>query len=566
MAFISIPSGDVDAKSPVDDALMGLIKDDLDDLDSRVVTAGAKHVIFELQGKLSYLSTHKRSIAIGFINEAFQPALCRFMLKKSGTSALGFDLRKHTSPKTPIIEIAHQYSAATSSISRKGSALNTQSIARWVSQISTQSITHAKSAHNVQSIVLLGYVDNLGANMVLYNLDGTVDSDYLVGDSIAFASCTNANNNGTFTIVEVNRAGGNNIVVANASGVAQTGAEGTAQLKIMSYNYTNPVDATGFAAGYSHDFLSHTDANNNGDLLVYKVNQDGNNLWVKNANGVAQAGVAGTADTNFWQFNLGSAASATDYIVGETVTTASHSTGGNNAGNLEIIAVNSGGNNLVLYNTAGAVQGGAAGNINTNRWVYNLPTDPTAQVSVSQTIFASGHSSANNDGTFTVKEVSASTIVVFNQSGVAQGGAAGNVYHTRKLVKFSADQSANFTTDSYVEMQGCVADEYNYDAHQAPFRVLEVNRGGGANYNVVIDNPSATAQTNPAGYVQVEMKSIFSSAPSLAADLTALEPNQNIIGSSSSFVSATIPAGTPIMLYLTSVPSGDPRDLTVTLL
>jgi hypothetical protein len=566
MAYVSIAATDVDAKSPIDDSLMELIKANEDDLDSRITTAGAKHVIFELQGKLSFINTHKRSVAMGFINEAFQPSLCRFMLKKSGSSALGFDLRKHTSPGTPITEIAHQYSAATSSISRKGSALNTQSIARFVAQISTQSITHAKAAQNVSSIILLGYVDSLGSNMVQYNLDAAISADTAVGDSIVFASCTTGANNGTFTIVEIGRAGGNNVVISNASGVAQTGAAGTAQEKIMSYNYTNPVSSTGFTAGYSHDFASHTSAANDGDLLVYAINQSGNNIWVKNASGVTQGGVAGTADTNFWQFNLSGAASSTDYIVSESVTTASHTSANNDSGALTIIAVNSGGNNLILYNTAGVTQGGVAGTINTNRWVYNLPTDPTTQVTAGDTMFMSGHTSALNDGTFTIKETSASTVVVFNASGLAQGGAAGNVYTTKKLVKFSSDQSAVYTTDSYIEMQNCVSSEYNLDAAQAPFRVLQVNRGGGANYNVVVDLAAATSQASPAGYVQHEMKSIFSSAPSLAASLTGLEPNLDIVGSSTSFVAATISAQVPVMLYITSYPSGDPRDLTVTLL
>lgn len=565
MSFESINSDDVDAKSPVDDSLMGLIKTDLDDLDARVVTSGAKHVIFEVHGKLSFITTKKRSIALGFVNEEFQPSLCRYMLKKSGSAALTFDLRRHTSPKTPITEIAHQYTAATSSISRKGSALNTQSIARFVAQISTQSISYAKSALNVSSIILLGYVDALGSNMVLYNLSGTVDSDYAVGDSILFASCTSGGNNGTFVVVEKNRGGGNNIVISNASGVAQTGAAGTAQLKMMSYNYTNPVSSTGFVAGYSHDFLSHTTGANNGDLLVYAINQSGNNVWVKNASGATQAGVAGTLDTNFWQFNLSGAASSTDYIVGETALTATH-TSANNDGSLQIRAVNSGGNNLVLYNTSGVTQGGVAGTINTQRWVYNLPSNPTTDVTAGDTMYMSGHTNVLNDGTFTVKETSSSTVVVYNASGVAQASTPGNVYTTKKLVKFSSDQSAVYTTDSYIEMSNCISATYNLYDSTSPFRVLEVNRGGGANYNVVIDSPTGPAQASPAGYVQVEMKSIFISAPSLAADLTSITENKNIVGSSTSFVTAAIPAQTPILLYLTSVPSGDPRDLTVTLL
>lgn len=567
MAWQDIATTEVDAKSPLDDQLLGKIRGNLYDLDSRVIAAGNKLFLFELQGRLSYLSGHYRSICASIINDAFTPARVRWVLKKSGTSGtLAFDVRKHTSPNTPITEIAHQYNAATQSIAQTGSALNTQSIARFVSQISTQSITHAKAAKNIQSIILLGYVESLGADCVQYNLDATIDSDTVVGDSFVAASASDSNNNGTFVIVEKNRGGGANVVIRNAAGVAQTGAAGTIQEKIMSYNFTNPVSSTGFVAGYAHDFASHTSSANDGDLLVYAINQSGNNIWVKNPVGVTQGGVAGTVDTNFWTFALSGAASTTDYIVGEYAKTASHSSGGNNAGALKIIAVNSGGNNLVLYNTLGVVQAGVAGNINTNRWTYALPSDPSAQVTAGDTMYMLGHTNSLNDGTFTIKEVNRSAsnnVVVYNESGVAQGGTTGNVYTTRKLVKFSSDQSAVYATSSYVELEGCVDSTYNYKATRAPYRVLQVNRGGGANFNIVIDVPTGAAQASPAGRVHLEMRSLFNTAPSFSMSVTGSEPNQNVTGTSTDLIASSIAAGTPLHLYITSYPSGDPRDLTI---
>lgn len=567
MAFTSVPAGDVDAKSPVDDTLMGLIKTDLDDLDSRVTVSGAKPFQLELQGKLSYMTNHKRSICYGILNEAAQPSRCRFMLKKSGTSGtLAFDIRRHTAPQTPITGIDYQYSAATSSIAQQGTAINTQSIARATTQIATQSITFAKTAKNIQSIILLGNdADGNATNLVQYNLNATIDSDTLIGDSVVIAGATTGANNGTFVIVQKNRSGGNNIVVTNASGVAQTGVAGTVQETIMSYNYSNPIDAN-FSAGRSHLFSTHTTGANNGTLLVYAINQSGNNIWVKNAGGVVQAGAVGTADTNHWTFVYSSAVSTTDYVVGEAAKTASHSSGGNNAGALEIMAVNSGGNNLILYNTAGVVQGGVAGNANTNRWKYLVPTDPTSQITAGDTVNLTGHTTGANNGVFVAKELTSGTIVVYNTAGVAQGGAVGLSSTTRKLVKFSSDQSANYTTSSYIEMQGCVDQLYNYRWDYSPFRVLQVNRGGGANYNVVIDSPTGVNQSSPAGYVQVEMKSIFNTAPSLAASATSLEGNQNVVGTSTDFVTGVIPTQTPLMLYMTSMQAGDPQDLTFTLL
>lgn len=562
MAFVALTAAEIDAKSPLDDALMEKIKDNFDDLNDRVITAGNSPFVWELHGPLREIADFRRSIGYGLVNKEFTPSVARFMLKKSGTSgSLAFDIRKHTRVNVAITGIDHQYSGATQSVGRVTGA-TTQSIARAASQISTQSITFAKAAINVESIV------SVGTNLWRYNLSSAPDSDWVIGDVVTFASCTNAANDGNFALVEINQNGYPSVVVSNGSGVAQTSAAGTCQIRIISYNFTNPV-STEFAAGEIATFASHTNANNDGALTIYAINQGGNNIWVKrtSSDGVVQAGVAGTVDTNRWKFNYSAAVSTTNFVVGEKAHMSGH-TSGVNDGDFTITAVNSGGNNLVVYNSAGAVQAGSGGSGDTNRWKYALPTDPSSQVTAGDTVYMSGHTSGNNDGTFTVKEVNnsaANNVVVYNVSGVAQAGVAGNVYTTRKLVKFLADQSANFTTDSYIEMLGCASGLYNAADSRAPFRVLQVNRGGGANYNVVIDNPTAPSQANPAGMVATEMKSIFSSAPSLSSSVVGLTGNENIVGTSSSLVATAIAAQVPLMIYLTEVPSGDPQDLTILL-
>jgi hypothetical protein len=565
MAFEALTLAETDAKSPMDDRLWAKVSANFNDLDSRVVTALVSPFTFELQGRLSLINTFplRRSFANAMVTKEFTPSLARYALKKSGTSGtLTFDLRKHTSPKTPITEIAHQYSGATQSIARRTAAVSTQSITRATPQISTQSITHAKAAINVSSII------NVGTNLWQYNLASALDSDNLVGDPIVLASCNAGGNNGTFTIVEVGRCGGNNFTVSNASGVAQTTAAGTAQPKIMSYNFTNPVDSN-FSAGEAATFASHTSGVNDGLLTIYAINQSGNNIWVKNSTGALQAGVAGTADTNRMKFNLSAAALSADFVVGESATTASHTTGANN-GTFVIKALNSGGNNLVIYVSAGgATQGGAVGTIDTNRWKYSMLVDPTGSISVGHNLFTTGHTSALNDGTFDVKEINASAgtnLIIYNASGVVQAGVAGNVYTTRKLVKFASDQSATYTTDSYIEMAGTASSEYNYADTIAPFRVVEVNRGGGANYNVVVELATATAQANPAGFVQVEMKSVFSTAQAISADVTKLTANQNLSGQTTQLNATVIPANTVIMLYVTNAMAGEPENLTVSLM
>jgi hypothetical protein len=574
MTFVPLTTAEADAKSPIDDLLMGKIKADLDDLNSRVIAAGAAPFNLEVIGRLSFLNTYpnKRSIAGMVLSKEFTPSYCRFGLKRSGLSgSLTIDLRQHTSPKTPITGIDYLFSGATQSVGRAGASLATQSIARATPQIATQSITHAKAALNIQSIIGLGVVVNLGSNVWLYNLSAPLDSDTKVGDYILVASATSGGNNGLMQITDVGRGGGNNFTVENASGVAQSSAAGTAQPKIMAYNFTNPV-STMFGLNDLHLFSSHTNVLNDGQLAVYKINQSGNNIWVKNPNGVTQAGVAGNANTNYWSFNLAAAASTTDYVPLESVLTQGHSSAGNNITGARIQFVNSGGNNLILYIVGGSAQAGVAGTIDTYRWIYSMPTDPTGTVVAGNTIYFLSHSNAGNDGAFIIKEINRSggnNIVVYNFSGVTQGGAAGITYSSLKVVKFASDQSAIYSIGDFVEMWQCAYKPYNANDTLSPIYVQAINKFGGANYNIVIDFDDALApgQASPAGFIKTQMRSIFNSAPTLAASISSPpEADENIVGFSTDLKTTVISANTPIMLYIVNNMTGDPRDLTVSLL
>ena len=318
----------VDAKSPVDDNLMTSIKYDLEYLDS-LFTGGNYDFSFGIDGQLIGAFGFKRAIEVVPLYKTFTPSFCRFLLRKSGSSGqLSFDIRKHSEVKIPITAIEHQLDLATQSITNIAPALATQSITLATPTISTQSVTYSKSAINVNSIILLG------SNRVRYNLASALDADFAVGDSILISGCTSAANNGTFTIVEINQSGFASVVISNASGVAQTGAAGTIQSLIMSYNFTNPVSSE-FVAGEQCVFAAHTSANNNGTKTIYKVNEAGNNIWVKTTNGVVQAGVAGTAQVGRWVYTYTLPVSTTDFVVGEDAKLATH-TNANNNGNLRI--------------------------------------------------------------------------------------------------------------------------------------------------------------------------------------------------------------------------------------
>lgn len=557
-----IAASQVDAKSPVDEQLMESIKLDLEYLDTQLGLSASFDYQFKVNGNLRILSEKRRKRCDGvLISQAATLQVSKLYLERPGTSGtLEVDARRIEVPNTPITGIEKLFLNNINTIARAGSALSTQSVTRATAQIATQSVAQWKAALNVSSIVVLGI-----NNLVRYNLASATDSDWIVGDSITISGSTNPVNDGTFSIVRINDDGFNSIVVTNASGVAQSGAAGNIRLNAWSYTYINPV-STQFSAGEAALFSSHSDAGNNGTFTVYAINQSGNNIIVKNSAGVANGAAAGFADVNRWIFSFSSSAPS-DYVTGEKAFMSSHSSGGNN-GSFPITAVNSGGNNVIVYNTAGVVQGAPAGSVETLRWVYFFSTDPSTNVSVADRVRARSTVSANNTGIFTVVQVNRTTsdnVVVYNENGVSQGGSGGTLETTKTKIKFSSNQSAVYNTDSYVEVIGTIQaliDEEN-------LKVVEVNRGGGANYNIVVDAENAIEQAGAGGRVILEEKSIFSTRPSLAlANDNTNSTNRHLqIATNGVFNAyATVAANTRIAMYLTQLPLGAPTTCVLSLL
>jgi len=563
-----ISPSQTDANSPVDDNLMDSIREDLDYLDETITNGGTPVYVWNITGKLNYLSGRiAKRIDMQFLHVEQTFDRVRIAQEVSGDSGVTeIDIRYHATPKTPITAISHQFTDSTTSIAQLGSSIATQAVSIATPAVSTQSITRAKTQLNVQSIINVP-----GTNKWRYNLNTAPDSDWAVGDSVVVASCTNAANDGTFTIVEVNQSGHASIVITNASGVAQTGVAGTMDLQLFSYNQTNPLNAH-YADGESVIMASHTTGANNGTFTIYDVNNGGNSIWIKNASGVTQGGVAGTATCTRWAYTFSSAAPSR-YVVGEKARLASH-TSGDNDGDFTIRALNSGGNNIVVTNAAGVAQAGVAGNATTLRWKYSFSGDPSASVSIGHTVVMASHTTGANNGTFTVVDLNdtvANNIIVYNAAGVAQGGAAGTVTHTRKLVKFASDQSLIYATSSYVELKDCPDSAYNMNNASLPLKVLEVNRGGGANYNIVVDVPTGTAQASPAGVVAIEGRSIFTAAdgskPQVSTDLIGLTPNGILKATytGGDISSSAVPAQTYMGLYILQTQEGSPENLSVML-
>ncbi len=564
---VIISPSQVDAKSPVDDDLMDGIRVDLNDLDSRFAGVKTFPYEFKVNGPLAFLvpsyGIYKR-LDGALVPTAQTLTFARMYCEVPGVSGnLIADVRKYRKTNTAITAISKQFSSSINSITQIAPALATQSISRATAQIATQSISRWKSTINISSIILLGN------NLVRYNLAAALDSDWKQGDSITFASASSGVNNGNFTIVRVNDDELNNIVVTNASGVAQTGAAGNVALNAWAYNFTNPVNAQ-FVAGESATFAAHTSGGNNGTFTIYALNAGGNNIIVKNVNGVAQASAVGTTDVNRWAYTY-SASVASDFAVGEFARMAGHSTGANN-GDFRITGVNVSGNNIVVFNAAGVVQGAAAGTANTTRWIYALASDPTSQYSLAQRAVISGATNPANNGTFSVVQINrlgTNNLVVVNTAGVTQAGAAGTLDHERTIISFSSDQSAIYTTESNIEIGGTLPSAGNL----GQFDVVEVNRGGGANYNVVVNNASSVAQASPAGRVLIESKSILTSFLTLNFPAVSTENTNNnsflqAVSTSSLNANAVISAGDVsngvlLSLDIRSIPSGPIADVVV---
>lgn len=561
MSFVSLSTSQVQAKAPVDEALMQQIKANEDDLNSRLLLTKAFPVAFKFNGELGLLPTSKwrrfdgalMSIATTFLDS-------KLYLERPGFSGtLEVDARKVTRPNTQVTAIARLFNSAINSIARTGSSLSTQSITRSSAQINTQSITAFKATINVSSIVLLG------SNLVRYNLASLPDSDWVVGDSVTFSGCSTGANNLTAVIVRIGDDGGNNIVISNASGVAQSGSAGSALLLAFSYNFTNPVSSQ-FAVGEQVKFNAHTSGVNDGSFAVYARNSGGNNLIVKNSAGATQGGAAGTADTNRWIYAQTGSVSTTDYIVGEKAHMNGHTNVAND-GDFPITNVNSGGNNVIVYNSAGVVQGGTTGTVNTNRWTYFFSSDPAGGISAGDSVVIAGTTSGGNSGTFVVGQVDRSTsdnVVIYNVSGVAQGGAGGTLQSLKTKVSFSSDQSAVYSTDSFVEL---------YDSPQAgmddqSLQVLQVNRGGGSNFNVVVSCAGAVEAAGNAGRIIFESRSLFSTRPSLTlpTNVTNSTNRHGQVATNGVFNAyATVLSGDMIAVDITRLPLGHPANIVLQL-
>jgi hypothetical protein len=459
---------------------------------------------------------------------------------------------------------------ATQAVGRLGSPINTQAISLRTPTISTQSIARTKAQINIQDVI------SLGDSRWRLNLEGGVllDSDWRVGQSVVISGATNATNNKQVTIDAVNEDGHPSIIFTSATGVQEINSPGVVNLQMFTYVFVNPVITAGFVVGESALFATHTTAANNGTFAIVRVNDGGNNIIIYNstAGATPQAGVAGTVQTTRWVYTYAAAVLTTDYFVGEQILAATHTTAANN-GSFLIRAINDGGNNIVVTNTAGVAQAGAAGTVNTHRWIYSFLSDPSLVIAVGDLFSGFSHTAGGNNvvgaDVKELKRLSLNNFVIYNTAGVVQGAAAGTVRSEKVVLSLPSDLSASYVVGrSFVTTKNCFLT--NNDGIY--LHVAELNRGGGANYNVVVKNPlaltSATALTQAfaKGQIDYESRSLFSTLPTLIVSAQTFSADEPAFGGESAvFYAGTVEANSIVAIDVLELPTGTPQDLSIDL-
>jgi hypothetical protein len=513
------------AKEPIDQQLMDDIRLNLERNDQRIsLIGGGSGFGFRVNGNLDLLGLGTnpnggRELDTGYVAQEGPLTLASLYVDEIGLGGnFKFDVKRLSFLGLPISGIKNIFTANTQSIARGSAALNTQSITNSEASIITQSVSYAKPAVAIQNIIQTDIVGQFRLNFLP---SVTIDEDYQVGQFVEVDGATDPNNNGFFEIVEINKDNGVNVVVQNVAGVAQSAPAGQVRLALAAYTYLGSLGSN-YEVGEDLVLSGHDDPSNDGTFTIYKKNVGGNNfLTFKNAPIIEQATPNGTATTLRFSYNY--LASVPDaFAIGEVAVFSGH-TDINNNGNFEIKDTNiNGGFNIIVYNPSGIVQGGVAGQVDTNRWVYALDQDPDGFFIAGDNAVMAGHTDPNNNGTFTVVDVrylATNNVVVYNASGVAQAGVGGTVDHAQKAITFREDFSDKFTAgQSVIQIEGTFNGENDEEV-----LVIDVNRTAVSPFNIIAELTSGILQDGDNGQVASEVRSIFLTGPqdvTLSSDKT----------------------------------------------
>lgn len=538
MPFVVINPNQTDAKSPVDDLLMDTIREDLDYLLAAIAASNAQPFDFRVDGNLMELAYSQHSAQTKRRNSNFpwgglsiahrldgtlisrtQTLTASKLYLERGASggSLVCDLRKYKQVDHGIQRIDPKFTDAMSGTCfRLLTGVATQSVARATPVINTQSISLWKPTLNVQSIYRIYPGDRQAYRQI--NLDSAPDSDWKIGDRITLSGTTTED--GTYQIVEVNRDGGFNVVIAGelvgGPFSDQTTAAGTCDLLAWAYNYSNPVDSA-FTVGDRVAMAGHTSGGNNFNGInsthptIYAINQGGNNIILKNQNGVAQAGVAGTASCLRWIYTYLAATDTDAFQVGKFAFFTGHSSGGNNGYRL-VVGIDTAGFNITVFNPSGATQAGIAGDVNSCYFIFPTLADQVANVAIGDWFTFGG----NTFFQITQVNVLSGLNLVAYTGNTDYTGNSDVLKSTKVVLKLDADYSAIYSSASRIEVVDTIG--FSLVGMDGIFDVTELNFGGGANYNVVVETNGyvgilTDSMPYPAGRIITESRSVYSVKP-----------------------------------------------------
>jgi len=546
-----------DAKSPIDEQLMDGIRENLENFDTRLTLSAGADFAFRVNGPLDILNLggnpdNGKELDGAFIAQERTLQVASLFINSQGAGGdLEVDVRRLKFLGRPISGIQNIFTANTNSINRGSATLNTQSITKAEGDLATQSVSFEKAPENIDNIIQITGAQLFRINLT--NIAQPLDEDYAVGRYVKIAGCSDPNNDGIFDIKQVSKDNGKNIVIENALGTAQGLAGGTVQLLLVAYTFAGAVPAN-FVAGEDVIFNGHTDPSNDGTFTMYKTNVGGNNILVyRTTDLVEQVGAGGQAEILRFQYNFNTAVLGA-FVAGEVAEFSTHTDPAND-GSFEIKQVNNaGGDNIVIYNPAGVLQGGIAGAVDTNRWVYALDADPDGFFQIGDNAIMAGHTDPANNGTFNlvdVKYLATNNVVVYNPAGVTQAGAGGTVDHAQKAITFREDYSADFTAGkSSVEIKNTP----NGD-NDGTFTVIDVNRLAVSPFNIICELTSGLLQDGDDGQIFSEVRSIFTEG-SLTMDVTQDKQILTVTNPDGDILDEALAVDTILLLDVLQAPAG----------
>ena len=154
-------------------------------------------------------------------------------------------------------------------------------------------------------------------------------------------------------------------------------------------------------------------------------------------------------------------------------------------------------------------------------------------------------------------------MALYNENGINQAVVSGAVEHTKKIISFIEDLSAFYVAN----ISKAALDNVNFDVAETDGReydVVEVNRGGFSNFNIVIDAPNVGDNPAAQGRVAREVRTIFDQRPRIEVN-TEVGARFLQTDTNATFALGGVDADTVLTMDILEVPEGLPATMMIAL-